>query len=139
MRYILKIDYDNRKIRKEFKWRIGKLFQVYYTKRPYIPFISVFRVHRTRKGYHLYMFMDDKEKFRTATEKKLAILVIQASLGSDPIRSAYDYLRVCRNAKVWNILFTSKYLKGKHYDFEEDTAMRDSLNAIINKERGQYG
>jgi hypothetical protein len=135
MRTILKLDYDFKNIQKYFGRKVQKVFQVYYFKRTYLPFMSVFRVDRTHKGYHIFMYFVDKEK---AKEKRLSTLIIQNCFGSDTTRSLYDYLRICRDDPCWNLLFRAKLKNGKYYLFEPDAVMRDKLNSIISKERARY-
>lgn len=129
----LKLDLDLssfREVKKLIRDRIISIKIVYNFKREYLPAISVTKVVKTSKGFHVYLsFYDKNINFNTETEKNLAILLIQTIFGSDLTRSVFDYLRVTSEDPYWNLL--ADYKNGK--SFKEIPNYSTQLNEIIEK------
>ena len=137
----LKIDYDYGNIQRSFSRKVQKVLQVYYFKRTYLPSITVTRVDKTHKGYHIFMeFVDTENCFSDCREEseKLATIIMQNALGSDTTRSVYDYLRIMKGDKRWNLLFQAKLKNGKYYHFHHDPGMEKKLNLEISRLMKKY-
>lgn len=61
------------------------------------------RVFRTTRGFHIHM------KFNNLFSN-LDIVALQAIMGSDPHREAFNYRRIKEGLKDWNVLFREKYI-----------------------------
>lgn len=74
---------------------------------------KVTRVHvgRTRKGFHVRIWLDPYVG-GSSFKGMYTVLKLQAMLGDDPFRQAFNASRVRRKRRGWNILFTSKIHNG---------------------------
>lgn len=107
-----------------------RVFRVYRSKRTYLPDIFIQRAERTRKGVHLYIQFKDNE-INTSDED---YLILQSVYESDFGRTLFDYLRLKRREKVWNLLFKSK----NKYVNKLDVPLTKSLNTIVKKYKERY-
>ena len=109
----LKIDCDTHRANpiKRFNFRLRYLMQ-------YFPDMSPSRitVYKTKKGFHFYVYWNDKFRFRWFesiksydTEKVL----FQTFLGSDWLRELRNYNRINKGDINWNLLFSIKEKNGK--------------------------
>ena len=101
-------------------------------KRDYLPDITVTKVERSRKGWHIYLTftdfeLDSEADYITTKEERLATLVLQNCFRSDSTRSLFDYLRTSRSAQEFNMLFD--YKNGRRT--KEDKEMGKKLQKII--------
>jgi hypothetical protein len=97
----IKVDYDvavNRPRMRDFR-RATKEYDLQFT---------LIRGYTTRKGVHLRAWL---EKSRDMSDVEL--LRLQAMLGDDPRRQAFNASRVQRGVKGWNVLWTMKIRNGE--------------------------
>ena len=125
----LKLDYDCSKVGviRKFTHGYNSIVRVYKSKRTYIPILRVQRVVRSRRGYHVYVNVILAEGLHTTTRERWMTLALQSVLGSDSTRGLYDALRVCRNDRVFNLLFSYK----NGYLNTEDSDLEQKLNVIV--------
>jgi hypothetical protein len=87
-------------------------------------------VKETRKGFH----------FRVMTEEDLEaweVLVLQAILGSDFKRELFNYLRVRKGLRNWNILFNKKkdaFIESEEKETERTRELRYILYRVLDDE-----
>ena len=90
--------------------------------------ISEVQVHDTNKGYHIYLYFEKEIP-------DMAIVAIQAILGSDWRRETYNARRVTNGTPAWNVLFIKKSKDGKVISEEKfNQAITDALLFEINSE-----
>ena len=101
----LKIDVDThrRKPIRRFNFRFRMLCSYFPGFRG-----SLVRAFRTRKGYHFYVYLP-----RGCTLPPVAIIAVQAILGSDWLRELRNWDRVNMGDRTWNVLFGVKIKNGK--------------------------
>jgi len=63
-------------------------------------------VHHTKNGFHVRMHCDNEIDDKTA-------VFMQLALGSDYRREVFNWLRIERGCKDWNILFSTKTIVNK--------------------------
>lgn len=59
-------------------------------------------VAETRKGFHVKIIIRNDIK-------EYNIVTIQSLMGSDWLRETYNFIRVAKREKKWNVLFSQKY------------------------------
>jgi len=98
---ILKLDFDDysfRKIKKEFTRKNLWIIRFFKLK------IKKIQVFKTRKGYHIYLYINNRLSNKD-------IVFLQLALGSDFMRECYYWRRI-KYPKLpkreWNILFYEK-------------------------------
>ena len=144
MNYELKLDLDKRNIQKQFAKDIWCLYRVYYTKRNYLPEITINKVDRTRKGWHIYISFHDEELIFKTKQRfnlldyniiyKLLTLQYQAALSSDKTRGIFDTLRILHDDNIFNVLFD--YKKGRHV--KRNKRMKIKLQKIVDRIRTRF-
>jgi len=122
---VLMIDLDTKEEEEKMRilWALRMLS-------PYVAFKEA-KVYETRKGFHIYIYVDQElDPIETA--------LIQQLLGSDRNRGVFNYIRIKRGFKKWQVLYKRKYAKFKdEVELSEERITHDAvaleimLNATI--------
>lgn len=92
----LKLDFDKKFDRRGFFKRLHVLMKLFNFK------IKINEEKKTRHGCHIRLWMSKKFENKD-------IVFFQLLLGSDWRREMFNYYRVLKNVKHWNVLFKRKY------------------------------
>lgn len=119
---VLMIDLDTKEEEEKMRilWALRMLS-------PYVAFKEA-KVYETRKGFHIYIYVDQElDPIETA--------LIQQLLGSDRNRGVFNYIRIKRGFKKWQVLYKRKYAKFKdEVELSEERITHDAvaLEIMIN-------
>ena len=133
----LRLDYDCNKEAMQTKFHNGliALNRVRQSKSNRPIFITVTKVEKTRKGWHIYaIYRDDITDIRgmwTSAIGSMAdrcdTLILQSIFDSDRTRTAFDRRRVFLKEPIYNLMAT--YKNGQQ--FVRDEKLEEKLNDII--------
>lgn len=96
---LIDVDVKNKKIIKKINYRYRWL--AYYFKE-LLP--AKFKVYKTKKGYHFYIYLLNKNQ----NYKNYELVLFQSLLMSDWLRECRNYYRIKQNFIDWNIMFSVK-------------------------------
>lgn len=77
---------------------------------PYVAFKEA-KVYETRKGFHIYIYVDQELD-------PIETIALQQLLGSDRNRGVFNYIRVKRGFRKWQVLYKRKYAKFEDGELE---------------------
>jgi hypothetical protein len=120
------IDIDKKSFMNDFKFHTKNLYAIYYKKRTYFPVLYIKQVKRTRKGWHIKLLFQDKEK----SDDNLKEITIRQLFGDDRLRCVYDYLRMSRKENIHSLLFD--YKNKRKAILRED--IKNKMNKHIKKQ-----